>query len=71
MGRFQVVVDRCGSLWIVVGRCGWFRVLVTTVVAFIIGNTFDHVIHGEEKDFHSNFARIPINSSLFHFRGSF
>ena len=23
-------MDRCGSLWIVVGRCGWFRVLVTT-----------------------------------------
>ena len=40
MDRCEVVVDRCGSLWIVVGRCGslWivvarcgsFRVLVTT-----------------------------------------
>ena len=25
-----IVVDHCGSLWVVVGRCGSFRVLVTT-----------------------------------------
>ena len=30
MGRCGVVVDRSGSLWIVVGRCGSFHVLVTT-----------------------------------------
>ena len=30
VGRCGVVVDRCRSLWIVVGRCGSFRVLVIT-----------------------------------------
>ena len=30
MGRFEIVVDRCGSLWVVVDRCGSFRLLVTT-----------------------------------------
>ena len=41
VGRFGIVVDccgivvglvgRCGSLWVVVARCGSFRVLVITI----------------------------------------
>ena len=29
-------MDRCGSLWVIVGRCGSFRVLVTTDTDILI-----------------------------------
>ena len=41
VGRYAspwFVVDHCGTyiwlMWIVAGRCGWFRVLVTTLFMF-------------------------------------
>ena len=63
--------DRCGSLWIVVGRCGSFRVLVTTLGKENKGVWLAMPLCSESRKACSNFSiinRLPIGVRLFIWR---
>ena len=52
MGRCGIVVGRCGLLWVVVDRCGSFRVLVTTRQQYIEGHLKNGLTVTVEFDLH-------------------